>query len=131
MSLRDEGDPRRKTAYITTSDRTRELLTKYEKYPLLLGNPDVRYDPDGFIYWQRWKDRQIPKDGIVPSSYQVISPTNSSADIYAAYSRYEDGAEPQIVKITKDDGSLETAIRACDHILFKNRAREYRQASSV
>lgn len=132
MSFKDEGDPRRKTAYLTTDQKRSDRLAYFDQecFPLL-GNPAVRVDKEGSISWLRWPEVEIPKSGIIPPAHHIISPQNPAADIYARFSRYTDAAEPTVQTIKKDGGSIETAIRSCDYILFGNRIRQYRQVDAV
>lgn len=88
----------------------------------------IFYDPEGNIFYQTWRD--LPRTGLLPPEYVQISRTPAQADIYAPHTRYV-GRKGHIFKqIKKDEGSVEAAIRAMDHVLVGQR-REAKQVRAI
>lgn len=110
-------------------ERANYLQTSCRK---LLGS-DAHVDGDGTIFYYTWGDvpHDILAEGMIPPEYVIISRMHPQADIYAPHTRHKDLKEMVIAEITADDGSVETGIRAMDHILQGESGRETVHATTV
>lgn len=94
----------------------------------LLGT-ELFFDKEGSIFYYRW--RSLPREGLLPPQFILVSRLHPQADIYAPHTRYPHRREMQIVPIRKDNGSVEAAIRAMDHVLEGERSKETQRTGAV
>src|SRR3989344_5028295 len=90
---------------------------------------DVYYDAEGNIFYRTWRD--LPRERFLQTKYVLDSRLPPQADIYAPHTRYHDRKVMKIHQVTKDDGSVEAAIRSIDHTLEGERGKERDQAEAV
>ena len=111
------------------SKRNDKLLKEYSKYQSLFGS-DVRYDPEGNIFYPVW--HEVGRDKVSPDNYSLLSKKSRNDSSYLSLPLITKKLlEVKIHKITKDGGSIEAAIRSVDHVLESKLRKEKPQINGV
>lgn len=122
------------TVYLRrTGGRQQELADYLETSCRKLLDSDAFVDGDGTIFYSMLGDvpHNILAEGMLPPEYVIISRMHPQANIYALHTRYQNLKEKVIHRITAEDGSVETGIRAMDYILQGESGRETKHATVV
>lgn len=129
-SLLEQAPDRDRQAYLT---RHKDLLWNFDHRCRSLYGSELKYDAEGDMYYLTWRDlpEKVKKAGLLPPQYVIVSKLSPQADIFAPFTSFTDLKEPQVNRVTKDGGNVETAIRAMDHILEGERGRETAQTGAV
>jgi len=107
--------------------RQEELAQEINQCRSLFGS-DVFYNNQGDIFYIIWRDLKKAPSFL---EYTLITRLHPQADIYAPHSRFQRFKEKIVCQVSKDEGSVEAAIRSMDHILEEEQGREMFQAKAV
>lgn len=127
-----EGQPVKppREVYVGRRGDQEELRAYFESSCVPLYGSDVRYDKDGNIFYPTW--RQVPREEVIPESYELLSKKPVSQDVYLSQRLVTKlPIELRINRIEKDGGSVEVAIRAVEHVLINQMEKEQPQAKTV
>lgn len=129
MTTQERADGRERQVYFRRSGRQSELARHLETSCRKLLGADVYVDGEGNIFYYTWP--QLHQQGLLPPDFVQISRLAPQADIYAPHTRYPDRKEMLIAQVTKDEGSVEAAIRAMDHILEGTRGKQKKRLEAI
>lgn len=124
-----DGD--RRAAFVVALGGYQGFLNEYfisHCWPIM-GNPGVRYDKHGNIWYRRWPD--LGGEANLAEFHQVYPPASSNADISAPNTRYKDKKQGQIIIVEADGGRVEAVMRTFQHIITGITKREVPQAESM
>lgn len=112
------------------AETRQELLQHFDEQCRPLFGSDVRFDHEGNILYPIWRDL-LRERVLTTGGYVQLSELDPQADLAAPYTRFTHFEEIRIHQIRTDEGSVETAIRAMDHVIEREQDREMQHAGVV
>lgn len=120
----------RKEKFVVRKERQQDLLQYVETHCRRLLGSDTQVDEKGNIFFPIW--REVRREQVVPEEFSLLSRTREREEVYLSRPLTTKRLyELTIHQITKDEGSVEAAIRSAEHTLETELKREKPQVRAV